>query len=34
MLEPDPNKRITINEALMHTWFVSTREKLKPHKFN
>jgi hypothetical protein len=32
MVDPDPNKRINVNDALKHTWFVNAKERIKTHK--
>ncbi|CAD8191306.1 unnamed protein product [Paramecium pentaurelia] len=32
MTENDPNKRISVNDALKHAWFINTKDKLKSQK--
>lgn len=32
LLQPDPEKRPTIEETLKHHWFVNIKSKIKPKK--
>ncbi|CAD8147906.1 unnamed protein product [Paramecium pentaurelia] len=34
MTEKDPNKRITVQDAIKHAWFINTKDKVKMQKQN